>query len=913
MNSSLNNEHVSLEKEIDACTVSSSRNPLLCFLCEDYYNDPCILICFHTFCAKCIKVRIQDNKINCPLCGTQTTLKDGTQLPPQDYLMVKLIEMVNIENPPCANCDKRDPSSMYFCSTCGQALCKSCRENTHRAKMFSKHDIVQMTKRLTEQTEVCSKHDEKITYFSNNQRHVICTSCVLEKPIESRKSCVDIDVAYNQNLKKLDRALLSVYDIQNSIREGVVACHTLLEELRQNTDTEKTTIHNFVQTLHEAINKIQTDMHLEVQRQYEIKERAFRNQLLTLSAVLPILQHHIILCRNFVSSSNKYYFLEIAYLMLDRLNTIVKIPQPTKPLLTSTVKTNYRSEFAQCLEPWFGKEEIQDSGIYESSKNLSILNAKSKDNLNFSQSTYPSKKQHSALKAKALEGEGPFSNHCRSFESQIKELGTQLCCVKDRLNELQREVKALQGTKSPAVPPLILRHQNIIKDCLRLNDTLERNRVELERLRSVFQTIWQEQLYRIHVEQDIFHSQMADIVTLQSEVKQLATLAQQLDPYVKRLTSKPSNNEITDLKILLDRLSSLQQSQRFSFGCPKMDSHCMSSSSLISETNYAKDNRPDTPVREKDQQILFIHKAQSTKSVLSHIVDKVCVRDKTCQEFRERSKSEGRIKECPVTRPKSKSVVEEECVKNTRACSLYQMIDIRGVQHLTAQSTSNIHEKDPNIELCDKLREYLKDHLKKKLNVEIFDEEAKGSRKIEKKPYDYYTEGFLGEVETISCEGSNVCKNQGIKVHKKNMSSNQETMVAPNAVTRKHRRYPHSDTEDCGITAMYQESSFKRISTPDDEKSARASNSVRCRSRKTNSVRKQRSWETFPTRKKSVIPEASKFCHDPESFRSQFNLNAFQDGIRKADSFEGHEEAVSSLVREFQKVRTLDRKSNKME
>lgn len=65
-------------------------------------------------------------------------------------------------------------------------------------------------------------------------------------------------------------------------------------------------------------------------RQYEIKERAFRNQLLTLSAVLPILQHHILLCRNFVSTSNKYYFLEIVSLMLDRLNTIVKIPQPTK-------------------------------------------------------------------------------------------------------------------------------------------------------------------------------------------------------------------------------------------------------------------------------------------------------------------------------------------------------------------------------------------------------------------------------------------------------------------------------------------------------------------------------------------------------------------------------------------------------
>lgn len=88
--------------------------------------------------------------------------------------------------------------------------------------------------------------------------------------------------------------------------------------------------------------------------------------------------------------------------------------------MTSTIKTNYRSEFAQCLEPWFGKSDGLSSGIYESSKNLSGFAVKSKENLNLSHSTLPSKRQHSALKAKALEGEGPFSNHCRSFDSQIK-------------------------------------------------------------------------------------------------------------------------------------------------------------------------------------------------------------------------------------------------------------------------------------------------------------------------------------------------------------------------------------------------------------------------------------------------------------------------------------------------------------
>jgi hypothetical protein len=52
----------------------------------------------------------------------QTTLKEGNSLPPADLLMRQLIELSNAENPPCANCDKRDKASMYFCSTCGRLL-----------------------------------------------------------------------------------------------------------------------------------------------------------------------------------------------------------------------------------------------------------------------------------------------------------------------------------------------------------------------------------------------------------------------------------------------------------------------------------------------------------------------------------------------------------------------------------------------------------------------------------------------------------------------------------------------------------------------------------------------------------------------------------------------------------------------
>jgi len=71
---------------------------------------------------------------------------------------------------------------------------------------------------------------------------------------------------------------------------------------------------------------------------------------------------------------------------------------------------------------------------------------------------------------------------------------------------------------------------------------------------------------------------------------------------------------------------------------------------------------------------------------------------------------------------------------------------------------------------------------------------------------------MIGEVETISCEGSKVCRKQGGKMCKKTMPLPlQDPMSIPVAAPRKYKRYPHSDTDD---SAMYQESkSFRFVIT----------------------------------------------------------------------------------------------------
>lgn len=48
---------------------STKWNPLQCNICSEQYQEPCILQCYHSFCARCVKNRVEDNNLTCPVCG----------------------------------------------------------------------------------------------------------------------------------------------------------------------------------------------------------------------------------------------------------------------------------------------------------------------------------------------------------------------------------------------------------------------------------------------------------------------------------------------------------------------------------------------------------------------------------------------------------------------------------------------------------------------------------------------------------------------------------------------------------------------------------------------------------------------------------------------------------------------------
>lgn len=148
----------------------------------------------------------------------------------------------------------------------------------------------------------CPQHGEHYIMFSPLQNLMLCVNCFRDLPNEIRTQCVDIDTAHTHASKRLERGQNAIMDLQvlrsethlftlpvqcsfrfqTSVRDGIIALKGLMDELRRNMDAEKHTINTFCQGMQEAMSKTHAAMIMEVQRQYDSKERIYRSQLLLL-------------------------------------------------------------------------------------------------------------------------------------------------------------------------------------------------------------------------------------------------------------------------------------------------------------------------------------------------------------------------------------------------------------------------------------------------------------------------------------------------------------------------------------------------------------------------------------------------------------------------------------------------------
>ncbi|XP_077070663.1 RING finger protein 207 isoform X5 [Siphateles boraxobius] len=362
---------------------------------------------------------------------------------------------------------------------------------------------------------------------------------------ENRAHCIDIETAYLQGCKKLDQAVLAVKELQTSAREAIILLKAMIGEVRTNVDEEESAICTLFNNMQEKLAERKKILLKAAQSQHEEKERAFKEQLSHLAALLPTLQVHLVTCSAFLSSANKFEFLDMGYQLMERLKKIVKLPHRLRPAQSSKINTEYRSEFVRCLEPvlLLGKRRSLSttgnvalglgnaSGLMQSSLSVQCHSpAISEMSLCSSVVCRPTSHRYISTKVLLAEGgETPFMNHCCNYENSYRTLHTQIQKLKDQVQEIHRDLTKHHSLTKPDTM------SEILERSVQVNEQISVEYSSVELMRAIFEEIWEETLQRVANEQEIYEAQLHDLLQLKQENSYLTTISRQIGPYIRSI------------------------------------------------------------------------------------------------------------------------------------------------------------------------------------------------------------------------------------------------------------------------------------------------------------------------------------------------------------------------------------------
>uniref|UniRef100_A0A8C3WZQ9 RING finger protein 207 n=1 Tax=Catagonus wagneri TaxID=51154 RepID=A0A8C3WZQ9_9CETA len=481
---------------------AASGHPLVCPLCHAQYERPCLLDCFHDFCAGCLRGRAAEGRLACPLCQHQTAVKGPSGLPPVDRLLQFLVDSSGdgMEVVCCANCDlecsKQDAETTYFCNTCGQPLCARCRDETHRARMFARHDIVALGQRSRDVLQKCTLHAEPYIMFSTDTKSLLCIRCFRDMQGESRAHCVDLESAYVQGCERLQQAVLAVKALQTSTREAIALLQAMVEEVRRSAADEEAAIH------------------------------ALFGSMQVRGAGGP--DNH--------SLASKAEFLDLGYELMERLQGIVTRPHRLRPAQSSKIVSDHRAEFARCLEPLLllGPRRAAGTGGGASTlaggpgpKALMGPSCSSPvGRMLGSPVQRPALRRSVGTKVLLAEGDdSPFTEHCRRHEDsyRVRGLGP------DQVQELHRDLTKHHSLIKAEIMG------DILHKSLQVDAQIASEYAAAESMRAVFQEIWEESYQRVANQQEIYEAQLHDLLQLKQENAHLTTITKQITPYVRSI------------------------------------------------------------------------------------------------------------------------------------------------------------------------------------------------------------------------------------------------------------------------------------------------------------------------------------------------------------------------------------------
>ena len=181
-----------------AVDVVVSGSNLKCSICLEFFSDPRVLPCLHTYCLKCLQGLVRNHKsdLSCPQCRVKHKIpKGGVTSYLCDLSILPELEAAKIttkkeETKICDLCITGEVA-VSFCNECSEYLCQYCNDMHKRGKRSSTHTLSLLEDagsfhsstlaHLIKQDPYCSQHsDYKLEIFCKTCNTLVCCMCMLE-------------------------------------------------------------------------------------------------------------------------------------------------------------------------------------------------------------------------------------------------------------------------------------------------------------------------------------------------------------------------------------------------------------------------------------------------------------------------------------------------------------------------------------------------------------------------------------------------------------------------------------------------------------------------------------------------------------------------------------------------------------
>ncbi|XP_046361742.2 tripartite motif-containing protein 2-like [Haliotis rufescens] len=173
---------------------------LTCTICTEVFVNPCTLVCYHTFCRKCVvnytKTRpeaISAKSLICPFCSKLTKVPEPER-PVEEwahdvkpsFVMQGLLDSfgpASKDTTYCAYCkeDGETTPAAVWCSVCDDALCEKCVRVHSRIPSTRHHDVTDLCGEVKVQRMrkvMCDEHKQEcIEFVCKDCRKAVCHKC----------------------------------------------------------------------------------------------------------------------------------------------------------------------------------------------------------------------------------------------------------------------------------------------------------------------------------------------------------------------------------------------------------------------------------------------------------------------------------------------------------------------------------------------------------------------------------------------------------------------------------------------------------------------------------------------------------------------------------------------------------------